>query len=74
MGGFRTEVERSGDADEYRSGLKPIIFGARAVAALLKCPALRSSRKAAPPYHSAVSMLHLYINHPGKALKRRGNG
>jgi Protein of unknown function (DUF3175) len=39
-----------------------------AVAASLKRSALRSSRRKASPYRSAVSMLNFYINRAGKGL------
>ncbi len=39
-----------------------------AVAASLKRSALRSRRRKAPPYQSAMSMLNFYINRAGKGL------
>lgn len=41
---------------------------ARAVAASLKRSALRSRRRKAPAYQSAMSMLTFYINRAGKGL------
>ncbi len=41
----------------------------RAVAASLKRSALRSRRRKASAYRSAVSMLNFYINRAGKKLK-----
>jgi Protein of unknown function (DUF3175) len=41
---------------------------AKAVAASLKRSALRSRRRKASPYQSAVSMLNFYINRAGKGL------
>ena len=41
---------------------------ARAVAASLKRSALRSRRRKAPAYQSAMSMLNFYINRAGKGL------
>ena len=41
---------------------------ARAVAASLKRSALRSKRRKAPPYQSAISMLNFYINRAGRGL------
>jgi hypothetical protein len=40
----------------------------KAVAASLKRSALRSRRRKASPYQSAVSMLNFYINRAGKGL------
>ena len=51
--------------------LKPKVFKLRspkAVAASLKRSALRSRRRKASPYQSAVSMLNFYINRAGKGL------
>ena len=39
------------------------------MAASLKRSALRSRRRKASPYQSAVSMLNFYINRAGKGLK-----
>jgi Protein of unknown function (DUF3175) len=41
---------------------------ARAVAASLRRSALRSRRRKAPAYQSAMSMLNFYINRAGKGL------
>jgi hypothetical protein len=41
----------------------------RAIAASLKRSALRSRRRKASAYRSAVSMLNFYINRAGKRLK-----
>ena len=41
---------------------------ARAVAASLKRSALRSRRRKAPAYQSAISMFTFYINRAGKGL------
>jgi hypothetical protein len=41
---------------------------ARAVAASLKRSAVRSRRRKAPAYQSAMSMLNFYINRAGKGL------
>jgi uncharacterized protein DUF3175 len=43
---------------------------ARAVAASLRRSALRSRRRKAPAYQSAMSMLTFYINRAGKGLRR----
>jgi len=40
-----------------------------AVAASLKRSALRSRRRKASPYQSAISMLNFYLNRAGKGLK-----
>jgi len=40
-----------------------------AVAASLKRSALRSRRRKAAPYQSAISMLNFYLNRAGKGLK-----
>jgi hypothetical protein len=51
--------------------LQPRVFKLRspkAVAASLKRSALRSRRRKASPYQSAVSMLNFYINRAGKGL------
>ena len=51
--------------------LEPKVFklrSATAVAASLKRSALRSRRRKASPYQSAVSMLNFYLNRAGKGL------
>ena len=44
---------------------------ARAVAASLKRSAVRSRRRKAPAYQSAMSMLNFYINRAGRGLSAR---
>jgi len=51
--------------------LEPNVFklrSPRAVAASLKRSALRSTRRKAPAYQSAISMLNFYINRAGRGL------
>ena len=57
----------------YALDLEAKVFklrSARAVAASLKRSALRSRRRKAPAYQSAMSMLNFYINRAGKGLSR----
>jgi hypothetical protein len=61
------EVTRSSNALD----LDPKVFkrrSPRAVAASLKRSALRSRRRKAPAYQSAMSMLNFYINRAGRGL------
>jgi len=54
-----------------RHDLEPRVFtlgSATAVAASLKRSALRSKRRKAPPFQSAMSMLNFYLNRAGKRL------
>ena len=61
------EVTRKSNALD----LEPSVFklrSSKAVAASLKRSALRSKRRKASPYQSAISMLNFYINRAGRGL------
>ena len=52
--------------------LEPKVFTLRSskvIAASLKRSALRSKRRKASPYQSAISMLNFYINRAGRGLR-----
>ena len=61
------EVTRKSDALDLESRVFTL-RSAKAVAASLKRSALRSKRRKASPYQSAISMLNFYINRAGRGL------
>jgi hypothetical protein len=64
---WSTKVTRTSDALD----LEPRVFRGRdprSIAASLKRSALRSRRRKASPFQSAMSMLNFYINRAGKNL------
>jgi hypothetical protein len=62
-------VARESDALDLQSGVFKQT-DPKKIAASLKRSAERSSRRKAPPYRSALSMLTFYINRAGKTLPK----